>query len=145
MGKRQISVLAAGAVLLVLPACSGDKKPVEGGEATVVVDGKNLAVAKNRVTCETRDGKVHIGIASDRENSGMTAVVTEGDKPELESVGLGDVDGVSLGFARGAGDGTGTATKTPGGYTLSGEATGYSMSNLAQPSRKHFEFRVTCP
>lgn len=144
---RLASILGAGAIALALSACNSVDNPIApGGDASVKVDGTALNLPDKSVGCVTRDGRVHISVGSKNNNSGIAAVVTDGDNPQVISVGLGAVDGVTLGFVTGIpGGGSATAKKTLGTYTITGEATGINMSNPLQPSRKKFEFKVRCP
>jgi lipoprotein LpqH len=63
----------------------------------------------------------------------------------VTSVGLGNIDGVTLGFADGAPGGKATATKDGKKYTVTGTATGVDAANPMQPIEKPFEIEVTCP
>ena len=63
----------------------------------------------------------------------------------MTSVGLGNVNGVALGFQEGAPGGSATATKDGKTYTVTGTATGVDMANPMQPVTKPFEIAVSCP
>ena len=64
----------------------------------------------------------------------------------MKSVGLGNVNGVTLGYSPGQpGQGKATATKDGNKYKISGTATGVDMANPMQPVNKPFEIDVTCP
>ncbi|GAB09426.1 hypothetical protein GOARA_036_01580 [Gordonia araii NBRC 100433] len=148
MRRTQIAaVLGAGAIALLLPACSSVDNPIaDGGDASIKVDGKELNLADKTVGCVTGDGRVNIGVGSEAGKSAIAAVVTEGDNPQVISVGLGAIDGVTLGFVQGIpGGGSATVKKVLKTYTITGEATGINMSNPLQPSKKSFEFKVRCP
>lgn len=73
------------------------------------------------------------------------AVVMSPDASKVTSVGLGNVDGVVLGFQDGSGSGNASATKDGNTYMISGTATGVDMANPMQPMTKPFEIEVTCP
>ena len=77
--------------------------------------------------------------------TGIAAVVSEGDAPTVQSVGLGNVNGVTLGYTSGAGQGEAKAEKDGKTYKISGTATGVDMANPMQPVNKPFEIEVTCP
>ena len=67
------------------------------------------------------------------------------DASKVTSVGLGNVDGVVLGFQDMAPGGSASATKDGKTYTISGTASGVDMANPMQPITKPFEIAVTCP
>ena len=65
--------------------------------------------------------------------------------PNVTSVGLGNVNGVTLGYQSGTGQGEAKAAKDDKTYTITGTATGIDMANPMQPVNKPFEIAVTCP
>ncbi len=139
------TVLGAGALALALSGCNSVDNPIApGGDASIRVDGRDLALPDKSVGCVTRDGRLYMSVGS-TGNTGITAVVTEGDSPEVMSVGLGAVDGVTLGYVRGVPGGTASVKKMMKTYTITGEATGINMANPLNPARKQFEFKVRCP
>ena len=71
-------------------------------------------------------------------------MLTDANPPEVKSVGLGNVNGVTLAYAAGAGQGNASATKNGNSYKITGTATGVDMANPAQPVNKPFEIDVTC-
>jgi lipoprotein LpqH len=75
---------------------------------------------------------------------GIAAVLSE-DGSTVQSVGLGNVNGVTLGYQSGAGQGEAKAEKDGKAYKISGTATGIDMANPMQPVNKPFEIDVTCP
>ncbi|GED98066.1 hypothetical lipoprotein LpqH precursor [Gordonia crocea] len=141
------SILGAGVLAAALTGCNSVDNPIgQGGEASVKVDGVALNLPDKSVGCVTSNGRINISVGSKQNNSGIAAVITDGDNPQVLSVGLGAVDGVTLGFVSGIpGGGSATVTKSLKTYTIAGEATGVNISNLTQPSKKHFELKVRCP
>jgi lipoprotein LpqH len=91
--------------------------------------------------CNAVGGNTNIAIGEG--TTGITAVVGEGDAPNVTAVGLGNVNGVTL--AVGAGAGEATAQKDGNTYKISGNATGIDMANPTSPVTKPFEIEVTCP
>ncbi|WP_171014292.1 lipoprotein LpqH, partial [Gordonia sp. GAMMA] len=85
-----------------------------------------------------------IGIGSGG-GSGIGVVLTSGDSPEVESVGLGSLDGVVLAYQKGAGGGSGEVTKDGDTYTVTGDASGIDPANPTEPVTKSYEIKVTCP
>jgi lipoprotein LpqH len=141
------SILGAAAVAVALTACGSDDSSSSGStdaEASVTVDGKELELSDKTVGCTDTAGKVTIGIGSG-SGSGIGVVLTSGDSPEVESVGLGSLDGVTLGYQKGAGQGSAEVTKDGDTYTVSGEASGIDLANPTQQVTKAYEIKVTCP
>jgi lipoprotein LpqH len=84
-----------------------------------------------------------MNIAIGDAGTGIAAVVSEADPPAVTSVGLGNVNGVTLAVGPGAGDAT--AEKSGSTYKISGNATGIDMANPMAPVTKPFSIEVTCP
>ncbi len=103
--------------------------------------------AKNvqgQVVCATAGGNLNIAIGE--ATTGIAAVLSA-DASSVQSVGLGNVNGVTLGYTAGVpgGGANATATKDGNTYKISGTATGVDMANPMQPVTKPFEIQVTCP
>lgn len=158
--KRSVTVAAAATAIVVvgLSGCSSDKKSSGSATATnasggatassgsstakVTIDGKDQNV-EGTVACTTAAGTVNIAIGA--ATTGIGAVLTDASPPSVKSVGLGNVNGVTLGYTPGTGQGNATATKDGSKYKISGTATGVDMANPMQPVNKPFEIDVTCP
>ena len=169
--KRGFVVAVVGAALVIagLSGCSSDNKSssestasetsaaastsaaattappessaaAESGATKVTIDGQDQAV-QGSVVCAASGGNMNIAIGEGL--TGIAAVVSE-DGTSVSSVGLGNVNGVTLGFTQGAG-GEATATKADKTYTISGTATGIDMANPMNQISKPFEITVTCP
>jgi ipoprotein LpqH len=169
--KRGFVVAVSGAALLIagLSGCSSDDKSssatsasetsaaassasetsaaesptaVTGsGTTRVVIDGQEQTV-NGSIVCAAMGGNVNIAIGE--ATTGIAAVVSEGDAPTVSSIGLGNVNGVTLGYAAGAG-GEAKAEKDGNTYKITGTATGIDMANPMTPVNKPFEIEVTCP
>ncbi len=113
------------------------------GPPKVIVDGQNQNIT-GQVSCTQVSGNLSIGIGD--PTSGLGAVVTTADPPAVQSVGLGSVNGVTLGYAAAAPTpgSTPQATKSGNTYTVKGTATGVDATNSQQVS-KPFEIDATCP
>ena len=112
------------------------------GTAKVSIDGQPKDV-QGQIACSTAAGNLSIAIGG--AATGI-AVVMSPDASKVSSVGLGNVNGVVMGFQDGAGGGTNaSATKDGSTYTITGTATGVDMANPMQPMTKPFEIEVTCP
>ncbi|MGC2652507.1 MAG: lipoprotein LpqH, partial [Mycobacterium sp.] len=104
MAKHGISVGMAVAAVTVasLVGCSQNKSApgsspagsAPAGPPKVIVDGQNQNVT-GQVSCNQMSGNLSIGIGD--PTNGVGAVVTNADPPAVQSVGLGSVNGVTLG------------------------------------------------
>jgi lipoprotein LpqH len=152
--KRGFVVAIGGAAIVVagLSGCSSEKKSETSGDtssaasaegkSTVTIDGKDQSV-QGTVVCSTMGENVNIAIGD--ATTGIGAVVSSGDSPTVHSVGLGNVNGVTLGFQENAGQGDAKAQKDGSTYKISGNAIGMDMANPMQPVNKPFEIEVSCP
>lgn len=162
-------VVGAGATAIVVAGvtgCSASKKAQEAGEtvsqtasaavsatsgsmtaaagpgtATVTIDGQPQNI-KGQVACVAAGGNFTIAIGDQATGIGVTM---SPDASKVSSVGLGNVNGVTLGYQEGAPGGSASATKDGQNYTVSGTATGIDMANPMQPITKPFEIKVSCP
>jgi ipoprotein LpqH len=156
VGVAAAAVLAAG-----LTGCGGDKKTQSTatktatssasgtgtssagtGQAKVTIDGQDQNVS-GTVVCTTMGGNVNLAIGE--ATTGIAAVLSDASPPEVKSVALGNVNGVTLGYQSGVNQGNAEATKDGQKYTIKGTATGVDMANPLQPVNKPFEIDVTCP
>ena len=163
--KRGFVVAVGGAAIVMagLSGCSSDEKKSEsssssasssasetasasataapsGGGTKVTIDGQDQNV-KGTVVCTAMGGNMNIAIGD--AATGIAAVVSE-DASKVTSVGLGNVNGVTLAYAAGAG-GEAKATKDGNNWKITGTATGVDMANPMSPVNKPFEIDVTCP
>ncbi len=155
--KRGLTVTVAAAAILAagISGCSSNKSSSGGGSSSsastsasggasgtkVVIDGKDQQVSGS-VVCTTAGGNVNIAIGGSA--TGIAAVLTDGNPPEVKSVGLGNVNGVTLAYTSGTGQGNASATKNGGTYKITGTATGMDMANPTAVVNKPFEIDVTC-
>lgn len=161
--KRSVAVAAAATAIVVvgLSGCSSNKSSTSGSSASssgstaaasgssgsstakVTIDGKDRNV-HGAVACTSATGTVNIAIGG--AATGIGAVLTDASPPSVKSVGLGNVNGVTLGYTPGVpGAGNATAAKDGSKYKISGTATGVDAANPMQPVNKSFEIDVTCP
>jgi ipoprotein LpqH len=155
--KRELTIAVAGAAILVagISGCSSNKSSTSGGGPssgatsgaaggggpTVIIDGKNQNVTGS-VVCTTAGGSLNIAIGG--AATGIAAVLTDANPPQVKSVGLGNVNGVTLAYTSGTGMGNASATKDGNTYKITGTATGVDVANPMQPVNKPFEIDVTC-
>jgi lipoprotein LpqH len=152
--KRALLVAIGGAAIVAgLSGCGSEEPKSETsgetsaaaaaeGKTTVTIDGQDQQV-QGTVVCSSMGGNMNIAIGD--ATTGIGAVVSTGDEPTVQSVGLGNVNGVTLGYQAGTGQGEAKAEKDGNTYKLSGTATGVDMANPLQPVNKPFEIEVTCP
>ncbi|GAS86011.1 lipoprotein LpqH [Mycolicibacterium brisbanense] len=112
------------------------------GTPTVLVDGQPQNVS-GPVTCTAAESDINVTLGD--ASSGVGAVISNDSPPAVHSVGLGNVNGVTLGYAdAAAGHGNASATKTGNSYKITGTAVGLDASNQQQVT-KPFELDFTCP
>lgn len=161
--KRGFVVAVGGMAILVagLSGCSSDDKASESdstatsaeatsdtatassgeSETKVTIDGQDQQVT-GTVVCTAMGGNMNIAIGD--AATGIAAVVSE-DGSTVQSVGLGNVNGVTLGYQNGTGQGDAKAEMDGINWTITGNATGIDMANPLQPVTKPFEIAVVCP
>lgn len=162
---RAVVVAVGGAAIVVagVAGCSSEKKSEKAestssaasveathggttasagaGTAKVTIGGEPKEV-QGQVVCATTAGTFSIAIG---DQTGGIAVVMAEDGSNVTSVGLGNINGVALGYQQGAPGGEAKATKDGKNYTITGTATGVDMANPMQPMTKPFEIEVSCP
>jgi ipoprotein LpqH len=164
--KRGFVIAVGGAAIVIagLSGCSSGEKKSEspttpaaetttgagtagataapsGGGTKVTIDGQDQNVGGS-VVCTAMGGNMNIAIGD--ATTGIAAVVSE-DGANVQSVGLGNVNGVALGYQSGTGQGEAKAEKSDKAWKISGTATGVDMANPMQPVNKPFQIEVTCP
>jgi ipoprotein LpqH len=154
--KREIVVGLAG-MAIVIAGCAGcsDHKSDKGASNSsapaaagpqVIVDGKAQNVS-GPVTCTPSGNNINVGIGD--VSSGVGAVISTDNPPIVHAVGLGNVDGITLGYsdaAKGQGGDAGAAVSDKS-YQIKGTASGADVSNPQQPRpvTKPFELDFACP
>ena len=157
--KRGIVVGVTGVAIVVaaLAGCSSKSGTSSGSSSSgssaaapsgpqVIVDGQSQNVT-GQVTCTPSGSNTNIGIGD--ASNGVGAVVSNDNPPIVHAVGLGSVNGITMGFSDAAPNQGGNAGAAQSGksYTIKGTASGVDMSNpqSPQPVTKPFELDVTCP
>jgi ipoprotein LpqH len=130
---------ATSAVTSATDAAKGNPPP---GSATLSIDGTAQNV-EGTVVCTNMGGNVQIAVGN--ATGGLGAQLSDADPPEVKQVGLGNVNGVALGYTAGVPGGEASATKDGSTYKISGKAMGMDMANPTAMQTKSFEFAVTCP
>jgi lipoprotein LpqH len=157
MHKNAMMLGATGVAVLVvaISGCSGTQSSKSGstssapgsasaaGPTRVIVDGTDQKVT-GPVTCTPSGDNTNISVGD--ATAGIGAVVSNATPPVVHSVGLGTVNGVTLGFADAApGDGNASATKTGNSYQITGTAVGMDSANGQQQKTSTFELDLNCP
>jgi lipoprotein LpqH len=143
--KAIVAVAGAAMVVAVLSGCSSSKSSSGAAGASnskVTIDGQDQNL-HGTVACNTVGGRINIAIGD--QATGIGAVLGDANPPQVESVGLGNVNGTALAYNAGTGQGSGQATKDGNKYKISGSATGINISDPMHPVTKPFEIDVTCP
>jgi ipoprotein LpqH len=149
MRRGFLAVISGAAIVAASLVGCGDDKPPQA-TAKVVVEGQEQEVPQP-VVCTTTGKSVNITTGDPQTPAGIGAVLTEADPPEVESVGLGIVDGVTLGYGKdlavptGVNQSNAEATKDGSTYKITGVAMGFDTANPVAPVYKGFELEVTCP
>jgi len=141
-----VGIAAVAMVVAGLAGCSSNKSNTSSLSAStekVTIDGQNQNIT-GQVSCTQAGGNLNIGIGD--PTNGIGAVITIANPPAVQSVGLGNVNGVTLGYSAAApNQGNVEATKNGNSYTIKGTATGVNMASPQQPVTKPFEMDVSCP
>ena len=112
----------------------------EGG-AKVAIDGQDQNVS-GTVVCSAIGGSMNIAIGD--AATGIATVVSE-DGSNVTSVGLGNVNGVTLGYQSGTGQGEAKATKDGNTWKITGTATGIDLANPMQTGQQPVRDRGHLP
>ena len=143
-------IVGAVMVATALAGCSNNSNTSSSGTSssaagaqTVTVAGQNMNV-NGQTSCTNSNGNINIAVGD--PTNGIGAVVSNANPPVVHSVGLGNANGITLGYSDAApNQGSVQVSKNGNSYKISGTATGIDMSNPAQPVTKPFEMDVTCP
>jgi len=146
-----VGVTAAVAVVGGLTGCSNSKSGSGGATSAaplanaVIVDGQKQNVSGS-VSCQTSGDNINIGFGDPNSASnGIGAVVTSANPPDVHAVGLGVVNGVTLGYSDAvSGQGSASVTLSGKSYKITGTAVGVDPDSQQQVS-KTFELDLTCP
>ncbi len=133
---------ASSATSAVTSATDAAKGNPPAGAATLSIDGAAQNV-DGTVVCTNMGGNIQIAIGN--ATGGLGAQLSDADPPEVKQVGLGNVNGVVLGYTTGVPGGEASATKDGSTYKITGKATGVDVANPMTPVTKAFEIAVTCP
>jgi lipoprotein LpqH len=148
-----IGMVGAAIAVAAISGCSGTSSTktsstsstsgsASAGPTAVIVDGQNQNVS-GAVSCTAADANTNVAIGD--ATTGVGAVLSNDSPPAVHSVGLGSVNGVTLGYSDAApSQGNASATKSGSTYKITGTAVGLDTSSQ-QPVTKSFELDFTCP
>jgi lipoprotein LpqH len=112
------------------------------GQAQIVIGGKDTGPT-GEVDCSTSAGVTTITIG--QGSAGVTIAVTDDAPPTLNSLGIGDLGGVSLGYFAGGADQVPVTTRTGNSYQFTGAGSGTDTTNPAKIVHTTYDISVTCP
>jgi ipoprotein LpqH len=143
--KRELTVALAGVAILAagISGCSDNKTGTGAASGTkLTIDGKDQNVS-GASSCVTSNGTINI--AAGGAATGIGAVITDANPPQVKSVGLGSSSGMALAYSSTGGGGDATATKDGKSIKITGHVVGIDTANPMQQANKPFELDVTCP
>jgi lipoprotein LpqH len=151
MFTRVVTIGMAGAAVAVaaVTGCSSTSSTTSSTSGSagaaptaVIVDGQKQNVS-GAVSCTAADANINVAVGD--STTGVGAVLGNVSPPAVHSVGLGSVNGVTLGYSdAAASQGNASATKSGNAYKVTGTAVGLDTSSQ-QSVTKSFELDFTCP
>lgn len=144
---KNAAVLIAVAVMVIGGAvgCSSGPAPVKlqpgalpSGTARLSVDGRDSE--SGAVQCLTVESVTMIATGAD--TSGATVMVSNAEKPVVESVSIRNLNGFTGGYNLGL-DGKATVAFTGRTYDISGTVRGYGEAAM-DPTTAPFAIKVSC-
>jgi lipoprotein LpqH len=154
--KRGLVVAIGGTAIVVagLAGCSSGSNTSSSSSASspsasagatatkVTIDGQDQNVTGTTV-CSSAMGNFVIAIGGTA--TGIAVTLSTDTPPAVKSVGLGNVNGVTLAYSPAMPGGNASATKDGNNYKITGTATGLDMANPGAPVTKPFEIDAVCP
>ncbi|OBF17522.1 lipoprotein LpqH [Mycobacterium sp. ACS4331] len=130
------------AVLLMVTACSSQDSASTAADTRVTLGSSEIGPVAS-VDCQTAEGITTITIEAPQKT---TVVVTDADKPEVQSVSIGEPgsDGPSLIVLGGVSAPT-EIIRDDKTFTMKGSGTGSESGDPAGTAEVPFEIEVTCP
>jgi ipoprotein LpqH len=130
---------AAVAVGSASPAQATNGAP---GPVRVMINGQD-ADAGNTVACSDEHGVTTITIGEGAR--GATVVVADDAAHTVNSIGIGDLGGVSMGYFKGEPVTAPTVTRSGSSYTVTGSGRGTPTSDSTTTVDVTYEIAATCP
>ena len=139
----KFGVVVTLAVAGIVGATAGCAKEVPVPPAPkVAVGGHGLSVSRP-VTCAKTDHNINIAIG--QAPTLLTAVLTDANPPQVNSVVFNNVNDDTLVYRAGSKSSwpRATATKNGNSYTIAGKAT--VLNSATHPATKDFTIEAVCP
>ena len=124
-----------------VPSGTAPNTPSLGGTAKVLIDGQDQNV-DGTVVCTNYGKEINLVIGG--AAAGIAVTLTDTDPPEVKSVALGNVNGLSLSYQETTATEKATVTKSGTTYTVRGKAEGVDIANPLDQVTKTFEIEVNC-
>lgn len=156
-----LAYLASGAVLLAAcaprtaPAPTSTTAPppaappiavlataLAPGQAQLIVNGRDVGPL-GPVVCSSNDGFSRFTIGE--TTLGVTVVITDDDMPSVRSVTIGDLGGISIGYAADVSEEAPTAYRNGDTVTVTGSGNGTDSTNPARIVPTTYQLAVACP
>jgi lipoprotein LpqH len=139
----KFGVVVTAVAVGILAATAGCAKEIPVPPAPkVTVGGTGLNVSPP-VTCAKTDHNVNIAIG--QAPTVLSAVLSDADPPQVNSVVFNNVNGETVVYRAGSDQPSpgATATKNGNSYTITGNAT--VLDSATHPATKDFKIEAVCP
>lgn len=142
--KNEAILIVAAMMLLGVVGCSSGQALKSGpgtlppGTARLTVNGSDAE--STAVQCSTVDSVTTISTGGD--TSGATVMVSNAEKPTVESVDIRNLNGFTGSYNLGLG-GKATVAMTGPTYDITGSARGYEETSI-EPMMARFAVEVSC-
>lgn len=114
------------------------------GSATVVIGGKRTELSGHLICSHTGDGNFNIVMSNSTQTYSL-AVSLSNDLTKVRSVGLGNIDGVSLSFQEYQAGLEASASRDGNTYTVTGTGVGFNKDDLNTQINEDFTVVASCP
>lgn len=114
------------------------------GSATVVIDGKRTELNGHMICSHSGDGNFNIVMSNPLQTYSF-AVSVSNDLAKVRSVGLGNIDGVSLSFQEYQAGLQASVSRDGNTYTISGTGVGFNKNDLNAQINEDFTVVASCP
>lgn len=114
------------------------------GSATVVIDGNRTELSGQLTCSNTADGNFNIVMSNPTQTYSL-AVSLSNDFTTVRSVGLGNIDGVSLSFQEYQAGVEASVSRDGNTYTVTGTGVGFNKDDLNAQINEDFTVVASCP
>lgn len=120
-----------------------DEATPDEATAIVTIDGSRKEYSGLRTCTNTEDGNTNIVISKPTDTYSISVSISQ-DGTVVRSVGLGNVDGLSLSYQEYQKGIHASVVRDGNTYTVTGTAVGYDNDELGKTFTKDFEVTVSC-